>query len=84
MGTNIAAYGFEHTEDMVIMAWGWVRNALGNTVYVPRATQIHHMKKPKSKYLNDESTWMAVSSHAHRYIEDHKSEARKKGYLFDI
>ncbi len=52
--------------------------------YVPWATEIHHMKKPKSRYLNDESTWMAVSRAGHNWIENNKAEARKRGYLYDI
>ena len=46
------------------------------------ATEIHHMRKPKRKYLNDESTWLAVSPWSHRWIEDNKSTARLLGLLF--
>jgi hypothetical protein len=45
---------------------------------------IHHMRKPRSTYLNDESTWMAVSRQGHEWIESHKSEARARGWLFNI
>jgi hypothetical protein len=48
----------------------------------PRASvEIHHKKKPKCKYLNDESTWLAVSSWSHRFIEQHKDIARDLGLL---
>src|SRR4051812_25862669 len=40
------------------------------------STEIHHTKKPKCKYLNDESTWLAVCRWAHEWIEDHKDIAR--------
>lgn len=50
----------------------------------PRSTDIHHMRKPRATYLNDESTWMAVSRDGHNWIENNKSEARKRGYLYDI
>lgn len=46
-----------------------------------RATEIHHTRKPKCKYLLDESTWLAVSAIAHRWIEDHKDIAREIGLL---
>lgn len=48
----------------------------------PRSEEIHHMRKPKCKYLNDESTWLAVSRWSHEWIESHKSTARKLGLLF--
>lgn len=48
---------------------------------IPQATEIHHMKKPKCKYLNDEGTWLAVSAWAHRWIEDNKSIARRLALL---
>jgi hypothetical protein len=62
----------------------WALHLCGMDKCVPRSTEIHHMRKPKSKYLNDESTWMAVSREGHEWIENNKSEARKRGYLFDI
>lgn len=51
---------------------------------VPRSTEIHHMRKPKCRYLNDESTWMAVSREGHAFIEANKNLARQRGYLYDI
>ena len=45
------------------------------------STEIHHMKKPKCKYLNDETTWLAVSRWSHNWIEDHKDVARGLGLL---
>jgi hypothetical protein len=47
----------------------------------PATTEIHHTKKPKCKYLNDESTWLAVCRWSHDWIEDHKSTAREIGLL---
>jgi hypothetical protein len=47
----------------------------------PATTEIHHTKKPRCKYLNDESTWLAVSAWSHRWIEDHKTAARSLGLL---
>jgi hypothetical protein len=75
------------TEEQADLFQGWVWINQYNTmvkVQVPLSNQIHHMRKPKSKYLNDESTWMAVSREGHEWIENNKSEARKRGYLFDI
>jgi len=43
--------------------------------------EVHHTKKPKCKYLNDESTWLAVCSWSHRFIEQNKSVARTLGLL---
>jgi hypothetical protein len=45
------------------------------------STEIHHMWKPKSKYLNDESTWIAVCRWSHEYIEKNKTTARQLGLL---
>lgn len=45
------------------------------------STEIHHMKKPKCKYLNDESTWLAVCRWSHEWIENNKSIARQLGLL---
>lgn len=50
-------------------------------VAAPQSSEIHHTKKPKCKYLNDESTWLAVSRWSHDWIENHKDIARKIGLL---
>lgn len=70
------------------MAWEAIRHYAWQNLYNitmpavrPLATEIHHMKKPKSKYLNDESTWLAVSRWGHEFIEQNKSIARKLGLL---
>ena len=47
----------------------------------PKSEEIHHTRKPKQTYYLDESTWLAVSRWAHRWIEDNKSIARKLGLL---
>jgi hypothetical protein len=57
----------------------------GLTPYnIPKSTEIHHTKKPKKKYLNDETTWLAVSREMHDKIEQNKNWAREKGYLQNI
>ena len=45
--------------------------------------QIHHTKKPRSKYLNDTDTWLGTCLSCHSLIEDNKSWAREQGYLED-
>lgn len=47
----------------------------------PASEEIHHMKKPKQTYFLDESTWLACSKWAHRWIEANKSTARNLGLL---
>lgn len=47
----------------------------------PPSTDIHHKRKPRTTYLNDTSTWMAVSRQGHDAIEGDKKTARNKGYL---
>ncbi len=64
---------------------GRVINNLENIfVFCPMSTEIHHTKKPKATYLNDESTWLAVCREMHDKIENNKSWAREKGYLQNI
>lgn len=46
----------------------------------PLATDIHH-KKGRGKYLNDTSTWMAVSREGHNWIHNHPKEAYEKGWM---
>jgi hypothetical protein len=41
---------------------------------------IHH-KMRRGKYLNDSTTFMTVCIIHHNWIEDHKREAREKGYI---
>lgn len=53
----------------------------GSPPTTSRATEIHHKKKPKCRYLNDESTWLAVCQWSHRWIEANKSTARQLGLL---
>ena len=54
------------------------------TIKVPRSNQVHHTKKPKCKYLNDVSTWLAASPIGHEWVESNKKEARKLGLLENI
>ena len=46
------------------------------------ATTIHHAWK-RGKYYLDESTWIGASFEGHVWIENHKEEARKRGWLCD-
>lgn len=63
-------------------------NGIGQTkaviFMVPAATEIHHTRKPKATYLNDERTWLAVCREMHEKIEQNKSWARERGYLQNI
>lgn len=52
-------------------------------IRVPHSSQIHHSRKPKCKYLNDESTWFAACDEQHKWVEDHKNLARRLGLLHD-
>jgi len=54
------------------------------TICVPKSNQIHHTKKPKCKYLNDITTWLAASPIGHEWVENNKREARKLGLLENI
>lgn len=45
-----------------------------------RATQIHH-KFGRGKNLNSVIYWLAVCDSCHKYIEEHKNEARKMGLI---
>lgn len=47
----------------------------------PRSTDIHHMRKPRATYLNDESTWMAVSRDGHQKIHDNPRHSYEVGYM---
>lgn len=84
MDTNLKISTLEEVESMVIQSNGLVMNFVGSVFSVPKSSEIHHTKKPKCKYLNDESTWMAVSREGHEWIEHHKSEARELGMLQNI
>ena len=46
-----------------------------------RATEIHHRAGRIGKLLTDRSNFMPLCSECHRWIHDHPSEARAKGYL---
>ena len=47
---------------------------------VPKSEEIHH-QKGRGKYLLDITTWMAVSSSAHRWLHDNVKEAYEKGWM---
>ena len=44
-------------------------------------SSIHHMKGQHWKIMNDTHYWMGVCAEHHRWIEDHKNEARKRGLI---
>lgn len=44
-----------------------------------RATEIHHMRG-RGKYLNDTSTWLAVSRPGHEWIENNPKLSRERGF----
>lgn len=46
-----------------------------------RTTSIHHKKGQHWKIMNDANYWMGVCAEHHRWIEDHKKEARKRGLI---
>lgn len=45
-----------------------------------RSVEIHH-SKGRGKYLNDTSTWFAVSRAGHERIERERAWARERGFL---
>lgn len=47
----------------------------------PFATEIHHKAGRTGTNFLDESTWMAVSADGHRWIHDHPSLSRQRGYI---
>lgn len=44
------------------------------------ATDVHHVKG-RGKYYLDETTWLAVSRHWHRYLHDNPKWAREHKYI---
>ena len=48
--------------------------------YCPKATEIHHAKG-RGKYLNDTSTWIAVSAAGHRAIHANPKLSYERGYM---
>jgi len=44
-----------------------------------RSDQIHHMRG-RGKYLNDTSTWLAVSNEGHKWIEANPKLAKERGF----
>ena len=45
------------------------------------STDIHHTKKPRSTYMNDVDTWLAVCRICHSRIENNKAWARENNLL---
>lgn len=50
----------------------------------PLSEEVHHKNKRRKAMLLRQEFWMAVSTRAHRWIELHKDEARKRGYLLNF
>lgn len=45
------------------------------------ATQVHHMKGRHGSLINEQAYWMLLCMEHHAYIEDHKKEARERGWI---
>lgn len=70
--------------DIIMMNGAYCETTFGGMRHwktVPLATQIHHTKKPKCKYLNDISTWLSACFDQHDWVENHKDLARQLGLL---
>lgn len=50
----------------------------------PLATEVHHKNKRRGSMLLDERFWMALSEEGHDWIELHKHEARRLGFLLNF
>lgn len=46
-----------------------------------KATEIHHKKRRLGGNLTDESTFCAIRSSCHRFVEDHANLARQLGLI---
>lgn len=49
-----------------------------------RTTQIHHSAKRVAEWLNLKRYWIALSSKAHAWVEDNKTEAEQAGLMVRI
>jgi hypothetical protein len=58
----------------------WCQFHIAEKLYATPATEIHH-KKGRGKFLLDTSTWMAVSSRAHKEIHENTKYSYEKGYM---
>jgi hypothetical protein len=66
-----------------IALMGLIKNSEGIcTPHHRAATTVHHVWK-RGRYYLEESTWLAASLEGHAWIEAHKNEARKLGWLCD-
>ena len=68
------------TEDDVDMETGHVYGRGDILLKLPRATDVHHVKK-RGKYYLDESSWMAVSRTVHTAVHERPGWARREGLL---
>lgn len=48
---------------------------------VPRSEEVHHVSRRTGTNYLDESTWLAVSAWAHRWIHENQGKARAIGLL---
>jgi hypothetical protein len=60
---------------------GVSEDAVRDGLNAPRSAEVHHKKGRSGPHYLDETTWMAVSTKAHRYIHAHGQESREKGYI---
>lgn len=47
----------------------------------PPATECHHKARRTGKNYLDDTTWLAVSAPAHRWIETHADQARLRNWI---
>ena len=69
---------YKRVGDLGLTVWG--PEAMHRCFKAPYSEECHHTKG-RGKYMLDVSTWMAISSEAHRYLHDHVAEAYAKGYM---
>ena len=55
-----------------------------NGMRFPVSTQIHHRNKSSGPRKLDKRFWVAAASDRHRWVEDHKGDARELGLLLPI
>lgn len=62
----------------------WCEAFRFNSWVIPLATQIHHRNKCQGARLTDARWFSSASPKMHQWVEDHKDEARRDGYLLPI
>lgn len=71
-------------EDVLTANRSYINGVSYNGVWIPRATQIHHRNKCQGARLTDARWFSSASPKMHQWVEDHKDEARRDGYLLPI